>query len=261
MNQTQMSQAADLARLLDRLMVGLVPVQCVAVDYRALEYGGQNYVVHTEILSQFSTNQLPPTLPVSLVGVAEQALFWKDIRRVLFADARARVLCRVSHPGLKNSWTPIKLGDVLSEIWPEFTNIMDNLGSDALAAMSGGNPSVVHNSNSREVQTLQEYGSLIARSHSQTLTPQDDARILALAQVNASLIRGDVADRRRAFEAIEQCISAISGVQTDRREASNFRVHALALGGFMSTRAPSAPPQSVAVNERFIEAEIIAIYW
>ena len=37
-------------------------------------------------------------VPLHVVGVSEEALFWKDIKRVLFSRAEFFVMCRVSRP-------------------------------------------------------------------------------------------------------------------------------------------------------------------
>ena len=100
-----------------------------------MELEGREWIVHCGILNQLATTGSLTIYPLYVVGVAEHSLFWKDIRRVLFSDARFRVLCRVAQGGLQNSWSPVKLAHVLRSVAPDLADRIDALGSGALAAL------------------------------------------------------------------------------------------------------------------------------
>ena len=78
----------------------------------------KEWLVHRRVLNQLSEDDTLQRRPVYIVGVAEQSLFWKDIRRVLFSGSRFRVLCRVAQDGIQESWTPVKLAHVLDAVLP-----------------------------------------------------------------------------------------------------------------------------------------------
>jgi hypothetical protein len=101
-------QVSAVNRVLEKLLVGLVPVRGHAEDYEVVELGGQEWIVHRRLLNVLAGTNSLTTSPLYVVGVAERSLFWKDIRRVLFSSARFRVLCRMGQDNLQKrlSWFP-----------------------------------------------------------------------------------------------------------------------------------------------------------
>ena len=99
-------QVSAVAKMLDQLLAGLVPVRGRAVDYSVLRRGDGDYVIHNSLVAQLPELERAALQPLVVVGVAERDLFWKDIRRVLFAGHRYTVLARASvMPG--GFWQPI----------------------------------------------------------------------------------------------------------------------------------------------------------
>ena len=76
-------EAAAVGRVLDNLLVGLVPLRCRVVDYRMIELGGRPLLIHEQLLAQLPQETSRTAVPLHVVGVTEQKLFWKDLRRVL----------------------------------------------------------------------------------------------------------------------------------------------------------------------------------
>lgn len=112
----QLAQVESVGRILEKLLAGLIPVRGRALDYAAVELSNGHQLIHRDVLA--TAGLLATSRPVNVVGVAEEALFWKDIRRILFAGSPYRVLCRVGRGGLQPSWTPVKLTDVFRDIVP-----------------------------------------------------------------------------------------------------------------------------------------------
>lgn len=79
-------KAIELNRVLEKLMGGLVPLRCRVVDYEVVDTGSQTFLIHRRALEQLPVAERPAASPLYLVGVTEQSLFWKDIRRVLFSS-------------------------------------------------------------------------------------------------------------------------------------------------------------------------------
>jgi len=145
-------EASAVAKMLDQLLAGLVPVRGRAVDYRVLRRGDGDYVIHNSLVAQLPEEE-PWTLePLVVVGVAERELFWKDLRRVLFAGHRYTVLARVAVDALPSFWQPIKLVDLVEQVSPELAEMLSGASTEMLASLD---------------ETTELAGTDGARTHSQ----------------------------------------------------------------------------------------------
>ena len=115
---TQLPQMRSMAQVLEGLLVGLVPIRGRLVDYASASIGGRDVLIHRSVLDQINPDARPETQTAYVVGVAERDLFWKDIRRILFSNARYTVFCRLATEGLADRWHPVKVADVLVGIVP-----------------------------------------------------------------------------------------------------------------------------------------------
>lgn len=263
------AEAQAMSRVLDKLLTGLVPLRGRAVDFVRTELRGSELIVHRAVLDQLPASVRPKMEPLMIVGVAEQRLFWKDIRRVLFSNSRFRLFCRVSRAGLHDRWTPVKLTDVLKEIAPRFeAQLLGAFGESTLSAM--GEAIARSSSNECDERALLETAALafitaIAESHSATLEPD---RMHALA-VDASNLGGSLRttdDRRRFYGQLLERVDVELGTETTREVAEACRVIAtsdagLGLGGEFAPAAASQPGEVSAGSARFIDTEFVAIYW
>ena len=120
----QLPEIRSIARLLDSLIAGLVPIRGRLVDYQWIRICSRDVLAHRSLLSEISTDALPEAYPAFLVGVAQSDLFWKDIRRVLFSQARYTVFCRLATNGLTDRWSPVKMADVFSGIAVDFDEMI-----------------------------------------------------------------------------------------------------------------------------------------
>jgi len=96
------AEAELVTKVLERLLVGLIPLKAEVCDLSAGEVGG--------------------------VGVTEQAKYWRDVRRVLFSKSKFTVLGRISRTGVQPSWTPVKLTEVMRDIAPQFPDMITRVG-------------------------------------------------------------------------------------------------------------------------------------
>ena len=147
----QLPMIRSFASLLERLLAGLVPIRGRLVDYECIQICSRDVLVHQSLLCQIPTNARPKAYPAFLVGVAQSDLFWKDIRRVLFSQARYTVFCRLATNGLTDRWSPIKMADVFSGIATDFDELIQGLG-DKL--MMGFNRSVRPAATGKTADTL-----------------------------------------------------------------------------------------------------------
>ena len=106
---SQIPEIRSISRLLENLLNGLVPVRCRLVDYAWIRICDRDILVHQSLLCRVPTDIRSQASPVFLVGVAQEDLFWQDIRRVLFSKAKFTVFCRLADSGLTESWNPVKM--------------------------------------------------------------------------------------------------------------------------------------------------------
>ncbi|WP_406307887.1 DUF6414 family protein [Streptomyces griseoaurantiacus] len=251
--------------ILEKLLVGLIPIKCRLVDYEALEEGGKEYLIHRRLLEALPAAERPPTRSAYLVGVTEQDLFWKDIRRVLFSRKRVKVLCRLNNVGISSSWTAVKLADMIGSIVPGFAHQFTSFVSDVLGAMISGSSNQEPQEVAR-VAALEIYGNLLAQEGEITLTDSDRAELTRLAGENAHLLASSIPDSRHAFRRISRYFTETYSLTVGSDRAHDLRMLARSQAGLIgnvsvqpiissSLRSPQIE------DERFLDAEVIAIYW
>jgi hypothetical protein len=260
------AEARAINRVLDRLLTGLIPIRGRAVDFAVVEVAGKELILHRDLIDSLSPP--PESTPLFVVGVAEQRLFWKDIRRVLFSNLRYRLYCRVEQSGLQYRWTPVKLTDVIKEIAPGFEGqLLAALGDSTLSSMGEaieGNPEGRRGSSEVLMNAAVSFARSVAAHHGRPLG-LDDAHALVAPAVAAGGSLESTDGRRRFFDPLLAVVDMALDVSTPRDVAHDCRVAAteaagLGLGG---TLAPSTPlvlddGHSAA---RFIDTEVVAIYW
>ena len=262
------AEARAINRVLDRLLTGLVPIRGRAVNFAIVHAGGREVIVHRDLIDRLSDAERATAQPLFVVGVAEQRLFWKDIRRVLFSNARYRLFCRVSQTGLRDRWTPVKLTDVIKEIAPGFEGqLLNALGESTLSSMG---EAVARSSDERRSseETLMRAASSFARSiaehHGRELTLDDSQRLVASAVAAGGSLEST--DRRREFfGSLGRLIDNALAVSTPSEVAHDARIAATAAAGLGlgGTLAPSTPLalEPAAGLDRFLDTEVVAIYW
>ena len=129
-----------VARVLDGLLTGLVPIRGRLVDYSTMRIGDREFLVHRKLLEEIAGDATVQVHPVFVVGVAERELFWRDIRRVVFSGARHTLFGRLTTSGITDRWQPLKAADVISAVVPDFEAVIAELARVAEGAMGGGGP-------------------------------------------------------------------------------------------------------------------------
>ena len=267
-NVGQLAEMRAIGRLLESLLAALVPIRGTLVDFRVAEIGGREYLVRRDVFDQLDEPGDATLRDVVVVGVAERDLFWKDIRRVLFSGSRFTVFCRLGGDGLQDRWRPIKLMDVLHDIHPVFGEQIAQLGETALHAMemavdASQQPHSL--SGEGEAALLRRYVTMLAESHGQAPDSAEVADLVAAVERPTGWTE-TVDGRRPVLAEVTRRVDSALGVATTPESACHLRVAAVmdagpghpGLGG---SQAPVAPSTRVGAAERFLDAEIIAIYW
>ena len=265
----QMTEIRAMARMMDSLLGDLVPIRGRLVDYMCIEVEDQEILVHCSVLDMLEPECFPKQHPVFVVGVAERTLFWKDIRRVLFSKAQFSVFCRIAVDGLSESWQPVKLADVLVGIVPSFGESIEGFGSLARGLMDAA-VEVVASDKESEVDMasafIETYCHLLAKEHKRELPNGFDEAILAQCHLPEEWTES-VDSIREAFNDITRCVDEALGVCTPDVVASRVRKMSANLVGFSTgiarteTGTTKLAEASSPVSERFLDSEIIAVYW
>lgn len=257
----QLAQIRLTSRMLDKVLAGLVPVRGRALNYAVVEMDNQEWLIHRSLLAQIA----PPAAanPVFLVGVTQRDLFWKDVRRVLFSRSEFRVLARLNRSGVQPNWTPVKLVDVLSNVVPDFANVMDTLNRGVLPAMSAaGAAQQDRSSNERVRAAMVAYAAMLGELAGVEVSEVEleSAGVLGRYEGDGGL---SVPQWREMLAPVTELIEERSGEQFTRNALADYRAIALMHAHLLDPggSAPEIEPERGASPERFLDSEIVALYW
>ncbi|MEV0326220.1 hypothetical protein AB0H63_07165 [Micromonospora echinospora] len=258
----ELQEIAAVNRVLDSLLVGLIPIRCRVVDYSVADVAGKQVIVHRDLASVLPAGQGCVLRPLYVVGVTEERLYWKDVRRILFSGQRFRVLARLNNDGVAGSWVPVKLFDVLRDVVPDLAERVEEAGR-----LFGQKAAKSREDEQRVMQAknaLVVYANLLADNYGMSV----DAEALAAFELFAEEYCTEFESydsRRRAFRAIEEAFSARFSVEVDRLVAAQLRSVAMTDSLLSLDGRATVPLQSLEIsepdNELVLDAELVAIYW
>ena len=263
-DQHPLHQAGVISKMLDKLLVGFVPLRCRMVDYVVTELPeGQEVILHNDVYRQLEDP--PSSRPLYLVGVGEQSLFWKDIRRVVFSGATYSVLARIGRDNLQGKWTPLKLVDVFDRVAPQLGVELHEANQTILAAMA---KEVAKEDSGRKTdlcrQALLQYGRLVAEHSGVPISEGELEEVGVLTPPPTLDANSPVEHWREAFDQVAKVVELKSEIKMDPTVASRLRSQArtevFADPTNVSSNSSPMPTPSLK-NDRLLDSEIIAIYW
>ncbi len=266
-NLAQLAQMRAVGRMLESLLVGLVPVRGRLTSYDTIEVGGREVLVHRDVLCQLPPDDRAAAMPTFIVGVAERDLFWKDIRRVLFGQATYTVFGRLSAHGLSSTWRPVKLLDVLGEIHPMFGEEISHLGETALLTMEAAVDASQRPSTDRSAQVaiVKSFLALLAEHHDVEIPDGAYDQCLMLGTSADEAWIGSVDTRRAVLSSVLKKFDQSVGVSTLPSVASNLRIASVLDAGLGLDGSGSVAqielPEVPRRRERFLDTELVAVYW
>ena len=272
----QLPEIRSVARLLDSLLVGLVPIRGRLVDFKWMRIGNREVLVHQSLLSQMPADELREAYPAFLVGVAQNDLFWKDIRRVLFSQARYTVFCRLATNGMADKWSPVKMADVFSGMALDFDEMIRSLGDELLSGFMRGVRSATSGRTIDVSRTMPnddaQRGELLLGKYVKSLAGYHklDIKTSAIEDLTRGVSTAEnwldsVDGYRPVFAEVTKRVDHSLKVETPRDVAHDLRF--LTLGHPEVKEAVESPGSTVGGNhpesrcERYLDSEIIAIYW
>ncbi len=264
-DSAQLAEVRAVGGVLDKLLAGLVPVRCQLVSFEAVEVRGSDYLVHPGLIEAQTAGAIE-TQPVFLVGVAQRELFWKDIRRVLFSESRFSLFCRISQGELTRDWRPVKGVEVLNAIHPVFNQYMRDIGAQFLAGMQSAfeglnEPAAMPGDQGRAL--LETFSQALAAYHGKVLSAEQ------LSRLHVSVLKDDaswpdsVDSRRPVLNEARVFVERELWVRTPHEVAARLRLAAVGKHpGLKAEMAGTAADfRSGPDRERFLDVEIVAIYW
>ncbi len=257
-----LQEVQPINKILKRLLAGLVPIRAVAVDYVVVEIDEVEYVAHKYLIDGLKLK----TRPLEIVGVTEQEAYWKDLRRVLFSEAEFTVLARISHSGLQESWTPVKLADLFVDVAPDLVEQINSAGRIPFSGvLSQPNESAL---DAKLAAALSQYADSLLHEVGESLGP-DQKEGVAQSIGELKMRSATVSDQTSAFSSLTKRVLGIVGGEVGPERALELRTAAREAVGL------SLFPTSSSLNQvnlitpkplgdqapRLLDVEFVAIYW
>ena len=264
----QLKEINSVGQVLDRLLAGLVPVRGRLMDFETIKIGDREILAHLCVKEKLGEKYTDDFMPVYITGVAHQGLFWKDIRQILFSKSQYSVFCRLVTKGLKKDWQPVKLVDVFEGIVPEFKEAMNSASEMARQMMKGQSnveAGVEHQDENLGIALVKEYVHHLEEFHQEPVSPHlMEHRIIPT--VPSGNWHMSVTDRRAVLDEITDLVEKELGKETPGETRLSLRnkvfkdmdpAEVLSSTTFAHTIEPPKSGQ----EERFLDTEIVAIYW
>lgn len=266
-DRAEMQKVVAFNRILERLLVGLVPIRARAVDYVVVRRGGAPVVVERSKLFGRPLGEQESAQALSVVGFAQQDLFWKDLRTVLFGHHRFVLTGRLAVGDVHDQWSPVKMSEVLQPFLPDVAEQLNEAGRGFATAIRASAASA-------EQPALDGALRDALIDFATRVTNNDDALTAVRGLLEGGgleriekMLDGSVENTRLAFAAIvEQLHTAAGAGAIDDAQVARHRSDVIVEYGL-----PPAPvrhaPAVVETGERhppaewYLEAEIIALYW
>lgn len=257
----------SVGHILEKLLVGLVPICGQATEYEIVQVEGKEWIINRKLLTTFPSSERPPSRALYVVGVAEQSLFWKDVRRILFSKARFKVLCRLAQDGIQDSWTPVKLAQVLDLVVPGLSTQIDMLGPSLLTSMVKATESNQAIDRKRLMHdALTGYAVLLAKHYGRSISTEElsEAGLPSDQQCHSF---GSQKERREAFNEIATFVLQRLCIDREPMIVAEYRAVALMdagldlLGQPMTFMASNDVTVATSSENRFLDSEFVAIYW
>lgn len=250
-------QIVSITEVIDRLLVGLVPIRGRSTRFGVIEIDGVEHLVDQTLLREGSDLQ-QSLHPLEVVGVTDFTSYSKDLRRVLFNDATYTAYMRVETPSLCDTWNPIKLSGVLRTLSVDIDTLIKDL-PDRFELP----PASQISSPRQEIDAtsiLAAFGENLAAELGLLI----DRTRLEEAATNAAVtdILASVESRRHAFDLVVDAIDPDANRETVRRLREDAMTMAYAsASGQVPDRQLNPSMSSTEKVGRKIEVEFVAIYW
>ena len=267
---SRLPEMSSMAHVLESLLVGLVPIRGRLVDYKSARIGTREVLIHRSMVDRVAADAGIKACPAFVVGVAQRNLFWKDIRRLLFSEARYTVFARLAKNGITDKWHPIGIAAVLGGIAPQFDELMTKFSESARLAMTSAPNSTTAASGQdarTETDVIRRFATLLLGHHNSPLT-QDLIEELSCNIPREQDWLKSVDGRRSVLGEVTRRVEEKLNVEIPGEVACKLRNKAMTKAGLSASPFPrelggndNETANHPLSEERFLDAEIVAIYW
>ena len=256
---TELQNVAGAYRVLDQLLSGLVPLRGRCVDWVCIVHDGRQVIVRSSLVPPNGTDEFE-VIPLCIVGVAQRDLFWTDIRRVVFSRSRYQVLCRVGRDGVHEQWTPIKLADVFRSLAPNLAVEWDNAGDVMMRAIADSVSIAGATESAHEYPVLERFARELAKAYG---GDEATAAAATVATVSGDAASATAVDGRDAFRKVAKVVGELLDVEIDGAVIADTRsrVVTATFRGEADQRPSTGAAPTRSQPTRYIDAEMVAIYW
>ena len=264
----QVREAYAIGQVLERLLAGLVPLRGRIVDYEAIKLGDSEILAHRSLREQLEASYSNIFRPVYVTGVAHHGLFWKDIRQVLFSGSQYSVFCRLATEGLKEDWQPVKVADMFEGVISDFKAAINNFGEIARVTMEGQgkvDAPTQHPDRYPGMELVKEYVELLGAFHQKSVS-SDFTETKIIPVVPAINWLSSVVERRAVFDEVTNLVEKELETETPGEIRHSLRENVLSKPNLGVIPADMTSAQGIESttgvhSERFLDTEIVAIYW
>lgn len=117
-------EIAIILELMEILMAGLVPIECKVSNYGVC--GDDNNII---VNKKWASERDIEHEDIYLAGFIDEDNLWQEPSRVLFSESEFTVYGRLNSPTPNKDWSPLKLVDILSSVFPDAAQEVENLPS------------------------------------------------------------------------------------------------------------------------------------
>lgn len=259
-------QARNANKIVSRLLAGLVPVDGMVPDYSVIELDGAEYIVSKDVVRELDLH----SWPLKIVGVTEHLAYWKDIRRVLFAENEFTILCRISKSGLQRTWNPIKLADIFKEFSPDLANEIERSSRIAMTqTLKGQTQAPVEPGLTQLMLALVKYKDVILGGLKRKVSRKKLDEI-EREMANLSVTAASAEAQRAAFAEVKAILEKVVKHDIDAESDFAARQEVRKSVGLALLPSASESPAALGTAEvesfeddtsRLLDVEVVAIYW
>ncbi|MDQ1229671.1 hypothetical protein QE379_001097 [Sphingomonas sp. SORGH_AS 879] len=258
--------AKNANKIINRLLAGLVPIDGIASGYSVVIDGTDEYIVKNMVVDHLGLD----SIPLKVVGVTEHSAYWKDIRRVLFANNEFTVLCRLSKAGLQTEWNPIKAADIFRDFVPDLAAQIEESSKMAMMASSeNASKQSPDPSHSQLIFAIGKYKDILLSEIDDKIT---DVVLESIDErISQIVFYPDTAEGQRlAFAQVKALIEELTGqnvspqIDFDARERSRKAMKLPFFPDISVSKAKEVTTIPVLLEpkkSRMLDVEVVAIYW
>lgn len=252
----QVGQVTPIAEVIDRLMVGLVPIHGTPANFAIVDLDERPHLIDTRVIK--SGSELAASAkPFELVALTETDAYWKDLRRVLFTQNRYSIYARVVSPGLQEEWNPVKLADVMGDVSTDLANHIRELPRFLDDAMGGDEPEPALDIRG----VMHQFADTISQEFG---VQPDDTTVADTVTTAVAAYRNageDLAAQRGSFDLIVRLYESVGDLKLDRNLVARARAAIELDGRARATIGRGDPTAQRGEPAKKLEVEVVAIYW